>query len=661
MSLNGGEVDLTESLVDCGLGSSKGLDAYHSPATSATSFDSEGSVDDSSATKLLIVGECTEEEKKALADRSDKPLVVAGWITEEITRASLEGILLVSLVPFPFPFAQMVAALLVVFLLILPMMVLRMTQSTVLSPILSFFCLLGYWGLNEIAVELENPFGDDDNDLPLKQVHTVFVKGIRDCAGDLTGLNDDRHELSTELKKIHEELEALGVPESRYFSEQLGIVDLSRLSKSELRTRFNSAEVAVRVHRRIAELSGGIIFDVLPFVPPTIKHPFAVQIFAIILGYVIVFRTDMALNRYWEGVTNVHLMISKWGDAFMQINSFINVTVRTCSEEEKLTADLTITVLKSHSLFIAYAGKWMAREEYVFTQRGELEDIRGLRTAFKHRSIHPSRAGVAVGRLNEAVKVNQLECFPDKTCIISLWIQEALTRLVVRGLIKEISTGMLGYNQALKVSQVPFPFPFAQMVSLLLLIFLFMCPIMVVKMTEGTVLSPILSFFCLLGYWGLNEIAVELENPFGDDDNDLPLETIHTEFVDSLQTCAVVGPAKPFHHSSLAEMAGEQLKTFKEASLNFPECALASSREKQFSAVIEINNELDKMGIRSLHFGPEVILNDLLLLTLTDLRHRFGPVALRVYRRIQELAAESGVVDVKHLAMVNRFRTHAVR
>lgn len=75
------------------------------------------------------------------------------------------------------------------------------------------------------------------------------------------------------------------------------------------------------------------------------------------------------------------------------------------------------------------------------------------------------------------LKVNQLECFPDKTCIISLWIQEALTRLVVRGLIKvgfglssvlgsssckvpppivsrcyqEISTGMLGYNQALKV------------------------------------------------------------------------------------------------------------------------------------------------------------------------------------------------------------------
>ena len=28
-----------------------------------------------------------------------------------------------------------------------------------------------YWGLNQIAVELENPFGDDPNDLPLPETH----------------------------------------------------------------------------------------------------------------------------------------------------------------------------------------------------------------------------------------------------------------------------------------------------------------------------------------------------------------------------------------------------------------------------------------------------------------------------------------------------------
>ena len=39
---------------------------------------------------------------------------------------------------------------------------------------------------------------------------------------------------------------------------------------------------------------------------------------------------------------------------------------------------------------------------------------------------------------------------------------------------------------------------------------------MIVKMTVGQVMSPILTFFVVMGYWGLNQIAVELENPYGD-------------------------------------------------------------------------------------------------------------------------------------------------
>ncbi|KAF4656471.1 Zinc finger, RAN-binding domain containing 2 [Perkinsus olseni] len=786
ISLNDGEVDLEKSFIVYSLKgaspwgacqTSDRLGSIRASSSSSVVLEPVGPVD-LSTSKLPIIGECTRTEKNALAGKSDKPLVVAGWITEEITRACLDGLLLipppilsrcyqevsngmlgynqafkVSLVPFPFPFAQMLALLLVVFLLILPMMVLRMTQSAVLSPILSFFCLLGYWGLNEIAVELENPFGDDDNDLPLKHVHTAFVKGIRDCADDFITADSGRQASgqtadagpSDELKKVQRELGLLGVPVSRYFSQRSSLEELSTLSKSELIAKFESAEVATRIHRDVFRLIGelsegdtvplpvpvalpsvlfmitydnkqsslflilrytgsvfprtllpslfstafaaGIILDVLPFVPPTIEHPFAVQIFAIILGYLIVFRTDMALNRYWEGVTNVHLMASKWGDAFMQINSFINVTIRTCSSDQQRKE---LEVVRSRTLH------WFSLLSAIAIANLNGKDISDLRTAFKHRTIHRLRAGVTAGRLNEVVKVtskerreltpagekkrtllsfvgerlsqyreeaglgrlviigpcseDELKDSEDKTWIIPVWIEEALTRICVNGLIKvpapivsrcyqEISTGMMGYNQALKVSQVPFPFPFAQMVSLLLLIFLFMCPIMVVKMTEGAALSPILSFFCLLGYWGLNEIAVELENPFGDDDNDLPLETIHTEFVDSLHTCATVGPAKPFHHPSLAEMTDQQLEAITKASklalsrVNHAEGTVQSSVSQQFSAVAKINDELERVGVedRRLRFGPCVTLEDLTLLTMADLQELLGPAALRVY------------------------------
>ena len=53
-----------------------------------------------------------------------------------------------------------------------------------------------------------------------------------------------------------------------------------------------------------------------------IRHPFACQIFAVVLGYVVVFRTNMALNRYWEGISNVQKMYCKWSDAYCQIVAF---------------------------------------------------------------------------------------------------------------------------------------------------------------------------------------------------------------------------------------------------------------------------------------------------------------------------------------------------
>ena len=59
--------------------------------------------------------------------------------------------------------------------------------------------------------------------------------------------------------------------------------------------------------------------DDSPVKLPNISNPFAVQIFAVVLGYVIVFRTNMALDRYREGITNVQTMTAKWGDAFMQV------------------------------------------------------------------------------------------------------------------------------------------------------------------------------------------------------------------------------------------------------------------------------------------------------------------------------------------------------
>jgi len=154
----------------------------------------------------------------------------------------------------------------------------------------------------------------------------------------------------------------------------------------------------------------------------------------------------------------------------------------------------------------------------------------------------------------------------DKVLQIAEWITEAMTFAsqknwcqtpppILSRVYQEISNGMLGYNQAAKVTLVPFPFPFTQMVSLLLVSFVVISPIVIAQWTGGPFLSAAFSFFVTLGYWGLNEICGELENPFGDDANDLPLVEIHQEFIEALSESISLRP--PVHFLDLVGITVE--------------------------------------------------------------------------------------------------------
>jgi len=99
---------------------------------------------------------------------------------------------------------------------------------------------------------------------------------------------------------------------------------------------------------------------------------------------------------------------------------------------------------------------------------------------------------------------------------------------------QQLSDGMLGFSQALKLSDVPFPFPYAQILTWMLITFCCFIPIYIMHFTQSTVAGPVLSFALFQGIWGLNETAKELENPFGPDVNDITLGDFHNRFLDAI-------------------------------------------------------------------------------------------------------------------------------
>mmetsp|Transcript_11870 Transcript_11870/g.27007 ORF Transcript_11870/g.27007 Transcript_11870/m.27007 type:complete len:473 (-) Transcript_11870:8-1426(-) len=142
-----------------------------------------------------------------------------------------------------------------------------------------------------------------------------------------------------------------------------------------------------------------------------------------------------------------------------------------------------------------------------------------------------------------------------QTCLT--WITEAVGRCepllvtpppVLSRAYQELSNGMLGFNQALKLADIPFPFPYAQLLAVLLGVFCIVAPIYMAVFSANLLLTPLMSYALLSSLLAVNWLSIELENPFGDAINNLPLVDGHERFVDNLwdQYLFCVPPCKRF-------------------------------------------------------------------------------------------------------------------
>lgn len=82
--------------------------------------------------------------------------------------------------PYPFPTAQMSRMLLFVWTFTLPFPLVAQANDSVVAPsILMFFITYGFFGLEFVSIELDDPFGDDANDLEIENLSTAIKAGIK--------------------------------------------------------------------------------------------------------------------------------------------------------------------------------------------------------------------------------------------------------------------------------------------------------------------------------------------------------------------------------------------------------------------------------------------------------------------------------------------------
>mmetsp|Transcript_49382 Transcript_49382/g.105077 ORF Transcript_49382/g.105077 Transcript_49382/m.105077 type:complete len:481 (-) Transcript_49382:33-1475(-) len=299
------------------------------------------------------------------------------------------------------------------------------------------------------------------------------------------------------------------------------------------------------------------------------------QIYATIIGFALVFRTTLAFGRYFEGVRNVQAMFSKWRDAYVAQAVFIETSILTHEQNRRLglSKGIESTILDLHvskarllhwfSLLCAVAvGSIQHGRDAECDVAADLGNARisGLQEfstfeAEVHEVLDESKA-CHTERKEDRNHIQVLgQITPDELALVSqsqeavnlvmMWILLEITRLAITKKVlieppilsrvyQELSNGMLSYFRAMQIECVPFPFPFAQVMNFALYVMYFFVPFIAMTTIEALPLSDpiglgqmwsalLLNFVAVAGYAACNEVAIELEDPFGEDDNDYPV------------------------------------------------------------------------------------------------------------------------------------------
>mmetsp|Transcript_60736 Transcript_60736/g.131662 ORF Transcript_60736/g.131662 Transcript_60736/m.131662 type:complete len:488 (+) Transcript_60736:145-1608(+) len=360
---------------------------------------------------------------------------------------------------------------------------------------------------------------------------------------------------------------------------------------------FGAAAAVAAVIMQVARESGHLRLD--------LPHHFGMLALGAILGLIVTFRAAQGWARYWESLTELHAMYSKWSDAFAELFAFASVAVDACAKNEdseeaerqcRVIEELLIKLLDNFVLLSALASHRLTHgdiqrmdvrarqadwsEQVAYRDSLRREDLTGAArmpklTAMSTRwspvqheqsrratdKLYDTMSGMSsacltgknvwyddsyvVNNLPSSAELSLLRRSTDRVTVVMYWIIFDLAKLspslntptpIQSRMYQELSNGMLAFNQCLKLADIPFPFPYAQMVTIVITAFMFFVPIYIVSFTGTHLASPILSFTLTAGTWGLNEVAKEMEVPFGHSDNHVLVSDFHIRFIDMCNT-----------------------------------------------------------------------------------------------------------------------------
>ena len=218
----------------------------------------------------------------------------------------------------------------------------------------------------------------------------------------------------------------------------------------------------------------------------------------VVLGLLLVFRTNTAYERFWEGR-------KVWGNLINTVRNLARAIWVAVEEMEQSDRQQKIETLR---LLIAFA---IATKLYLRSQKPNAE-LAGY--------LSPER-------------FQKLKTMNNPPLEIAFWIGNYLQAQYEKGyihpyqlaaMIKLLDTMVEVLGSCERILKTPIPLAYAIHLRQLIFLYCFTTPFQMVNSLQWA--TPWVVGVIAFTVFGIEEIGVEIENPFGHDAKDLPLEQI---------------------------------------------------------------------------------------------------------------------------------------
>jgi putative membrane protein len=232
------------------------------------------------------------------------------------------------------------------------------------------------------------------------------------------------------------------------------------------------------------------------YVAPIGLPPVIHTLVGVALGLLLVFRTNASYDRFWEGR-------KLWGGIVNETRNLIR-----SSEAFLINAPDIRKEISLWTIAYTYGAMHILRDRVSLGPVAQELDPAEVKKAFE--SGHPA--------LYAANKISMLLQKAKMQGHITDYAQASLDQNI------QLLVDYIGGCE--RIHRTPLPFAYVVHLRRALVIYCFTLPFALVDLFDWKWAAILDTLFLSYVYFGIEEIGVEIEDPFGEDENDLPLEAI---------------------------------------------------------------------------------------------------------------------------------------